>query len=190
MIGMKAARKAIKPVFEESTQRFRGAAGRFVPTPKSMSTGMRGAPTRGPMPRPRAPYRSAPIPVRASNSSPVTMLPTRGPTTGPAIPMGPGRANQAARTSTPRARGARNTRYGSRRSFSLPGSQGAPPKPMPIPATPPPNPSKMGPSFFARHGKKVAAGVVAGGVVGGYAKNRTGKAVDPSTGLPKGVYGY
>jgi hypothetical protein len=51
-------------------------------------------------------------------------------------------------------------------------------------------PPPKNPAFFAQHGKKVAAGVVAGGVIGGYAKNRTGKAVDPSTGLPRGVYGY
>lgn len=57
-------------------------------------------------------------------------------------------------------------------------------------APPPPSPNKTSPGFFAQHGKKVAAGVVGGGVIGGYVKNRTGKAVDPTTGLPKGVYGY
>jgi hypothetical protein len=52
-----------------------------------------------------------------------------------------------------------------------------------------PPPPKQ-PGYFARHGKKTAAAVAGGAMVGGSIKNRTGKAVDPTTGLPKGVYGY
>ena len=50
---------------------------------------------------------------------------------------------------------------------------------------PPPNPKMM-----AGHGKKVAAGLVVGGAAFGMLSNKTGKAVDPSSGLPKGMYNY
>jgi hypothetical protein len=39
-------------------------------------------------------------------------------------------------------------------------------------------------------GKKTAAAVAGGAMIGGAIRNRTGKAVDPTTGLPKGMYGY
>jgi len=46
------------------------------------------------------------------------------------------------------------------------------------------------PRLMAGHGKKVAAGLVVGGATFGMLANKTGKAVDPSSGLPKGIYNY
>lgn len=159
MIGMKAARKAIKPVFEESTQRFRGAAGRFVKAPKRMATGMHGAPSKRIVP-PRALNPGPPRPLALNPASrPGSLVPVSKP--GSLVPV---------------------SRPGS--SVALrPGSS----VPALRPGLPPP---PKNPSAFAQHGKKIAGAIVAGGIIGGYAKNRTGKAVDPSTGLPKGVYGY
>jgi hypothetical protein len=56
---------------------------------------------------------------------------------------------------------------------------------IPIAATTPPKQ----PGFFAQHGKKVAAAVAVGAVGFGAMNNRSGKAVDPQTGLPRGIYG-
>ena len=56
---------------------------------------------------------------------------------------------------------------------------------LPSVATPPPKE----PGFFAQHGKKVAAAVAVGALGFGAMNNRSGKAVDPQTGLPRGIYG-
>jgi len=58
-------------------------------------------------------------------------------------------------------------------------------QPIPIAATTPPKE----PGFFAQHGKKVAAAVAVGAVGFGAMNNRSGKGVDPQTGLPRGIYG-
>jgi hypothetical protein len=105
---------------------------------------------------------------------------------------------------SPRPRPATRTGGGSRprgtggtRTRSIPGSQGRAPTFGPsspyYPNNPPPpgyGPPPKQPGFFAQHGKKTAAAVAGGALVGGAIKNRTGKAVDPTTGLPKGMYGY
>lgn len=51
-------------------------------------------------------------------------------------------------------------------------------------------PPPKAPGFFAQHGKKVAAGIAAGAIGFGMMNNRSGKAVDPQSGLPRGTYGY
>jgi hypothetical protein len=56
----------------------------------------------------------------------------------------------------------------------------------PVAVTPP---SKT-PSLFAGKGKMAAAAVVAAGVGYGTMRNRTGRAVDKQTGLPRGMYNY
>ena len=71
-----------------------------------------------------------------------------------------------------------------------PGPMHGPPVPVPGPMHGPLTPPPKQPGYFARHGKKTAAAVAGGAMVGGAIKNRTGKAVDPTTGLPKGMYGY
>jgi len=53
----------------------------------------------------------------------------------------------------------------------------------------PPGPPPKAPGLFANHGKKIAAGLAVG-AMGGAMMSRTGKAVDPQTGLPKGMYNY
>ncbi len=50
-------------------------------------------------------------------------------------------------------------------------------------------PPPKAPGLFANHGKKIAAGLAVG-AMGGAMMSRTGKAVDPQTGLPKGIYNY
>lgn len=50
-------------------------------------------------------------------------------------------------------------------------------------------PPPKAPGLFANHGKKIAAGLAVG-AMGGAVMSRTGKAVDPQTGLPKGIYNY
>lgn len=53
--------------------------------------------------------------------------------------------------------------------------------------TPPPMKNK---ASFARHGKTVAAAVAGAGALYGISKGSTGRAVDPSMGTPRGIYGY
>jgi hypothetical protein len=55
---------------------------------------------------------------------------------------------------------------------------------------PPPNPGKTSPGFFAQHGKKVAAAIAVGGIGVGAMNSRTGRGVDKTTGLPRGMYNY
>ena len=55
-----------------------------------------------------------------------------------------------------------------------------------VSVTPPPK----APSLFAGRGKMAAAAVVAAGVGYGAMRNRTGRAVDKQTGLPRGMYNY
>lgn len=56
----------------------------------------------------------------------------------------------------------------------------------PVAMPPPPK----APSLFAGRGKMAAAAVVAGGIGYGTMRNRTGRAVDKQTGLPRGMYNY
>lgn len=60
---------------------------------------------------------------------------------------------------------------------------------MPKPGMALPPPPKA-PSLFAGRGKMAAAAVVAGGIGYGAMRNRTGRAVDKQTGLPRGMYNY
>ncbi len=107
--------------------------------------------------------------ARAGSQIPITMGPTRGSTR---VPM------------PKRKYGPAMPQYGP----PVPGPQYGPPVPGPQYGPLPPPPKQ--PGFFAKHGKKTAAAVAGGLMVGGSIKNRTGKAVDPTTGLPKGMYGY
>jgi hypothetical protein len=96
---------------------------------------------------------------------------------GPAIPMGPG--------PTPTYGPAIPMGRVPYQSKKIPVTARYRSQPIPIAATPPPKQ----PGFFAQHGKKVAAAVAVGAVGFGAMNNRSGKAVDPQTGLPRGIYG-
>lgn len=55
-----------------------------------------------------------------------------------------------------------------------------------VQAAPPPKAA----SRFARHGKMVAAGVAAAGGAAMYARNRSGRPMDPVQGRPRGLFNY
>lgn len=132
-------------------------------TAKAVPRGYHGAP----LPKPKTGYHGAPLPKPGTPMpSPARARPARGYHGAPA-PKRP---------------------VGGYRGGSMPGKSSSynPNNPPPPGYGPPPKQ----PGFFARHGKKTAAAVAGGAMVGGAIKNRTGKAVDPTTGLPKGMYGY
>jgi hypothetical protein len=144
-----------------------GAAKRAFPASDSVIVGM----GRGRRALPSG-TRALPSGARAIGPPPrmqgpaIPMGPTKAPRSrphGPGIPMGP-------------PKGPAGPVYGP----PIPGTQN-----VPVAATNPPK----GPGFFAQHGKKVAAAVAVGAVGFGAMNNRSGKGVDPQTGLPRGIYG-
>lgn len=81
-----------------------------------------------------------------------------------------------------------NPVHGPVRPLSPGGGAAGFPKHIPAPRSPLPPPST--PKLFAGHGKKIAAAVAIGALGYGMISNKTGKAVDKQTGLPRGMYNY
>ena len=119
---------------------------------------------------------------RAPNWVPVNMNPTARTGTQVPITVGPTRRGPTPTSTRMPMPTVRNPVHGP--PVPAPYSNYYPGKPKP------PGPPPKDPGYFAKHGKKTAAAVAGGLMVGGAIKNRTGKAVDPTTGLPKGMYGY
>lgn len=141
---------------------------------------------------------------KAVNSAPIPKgRPVRG---RPATPKAPRPKKQPPITSGRPARGRPATPkprrtppppsspYGNNIPTTGPNYSNLPPPPGSAPRGRPTGgiygPPPKTPKLFGGHGKKVAGAVAGGLMVGGAIKNRTGNAVDPTTGLPKGMYGY